>query len=123
MLKNDKEHDVKRQLPEKASDITKSQNVLVQNDSENKSQMHTNAQLEDHIASDVNRHSLGKTFGTPKCQNAPMKVTCSSKRNPPKNLSTICLCSQKLTVPSVKEDQSCTSSTPLAPNRNIIEEQ
>eukprot|EP00957_Ditylum_brightwellii_P036399 2755656-Ditylum_brightwellii.AAC.1 len=49
MLKNDKEHDVNRQRPGKTSDITKSQNVLVQNGSENKSQMPINAQLKDHI--------------------------------------------------------------------------
>eukprot|EP00957_Ditylum_brightwellii_P020951 1579302-Ditylum_brightwellii.AAC.1 len=85
--------------------------------------MPINAQLKDHIALDVNMYSSGKTFGTPECQNAPMKVTCSSKKNPPNDASIICLCSQKLTVLSVKEDQSCTSSMSLTTNRNNIEEQ
>eukprot|EP00957_Ditylum_brightwellii_P097027 7389017-Ditylum_brightwellii.AAC.1 len=72
------------------------------------------AQLKDHVPSDVNRQSLGKVFVAPMCQNAPMKVTCSS---------TNYLCTQKLTVPCVQEDQSCTSSTPLTTNRNNNEEQ
>eukprot|EP00957_Ditylum_brightwellii_P017840 1343366-Ditylum_brightwellii.AAC.1 len=81
------------------------------------------AQLKDPIPSDVNRHSSGQTFVTPMCQNAPIKVMCSSKKNPPIKFSTVCHHTQKLTVPSVKEDQSCTSSMPLTTNRNNNEEQ
>eukprot|EP00957_Ditylum_brightwellii_P182672 13914343-Ditylum_brightwellii.AAC.1 len=67
--------------------------------------MPINAQLEDHIAYDANRHKFGNTFGTPMIQNAPMKVTRSSKKNPPNILSTIYLHSQKQPEPSVKEDR------------------
>eukprot|EP00957_Ditylum_brightwellii_P044095 3345737-Ditylum_brightwellii.AAC.1 len=53
LLKHDKDHDVKMQRPGKESDITKAQNVLVQNDNKNKSLMSSVAQLEDYLPSDV----------------------------------------------------------------------
>eukprot|EP00957_Ditylum_brightwellii_P164378 12514586-Ditylum_brightwellii.AAC.1 len=85
--------------------------------------MSINAQLKDHVPSDVNRHSSGKTFVTPMCQNAPIKVTCSSKNHPPNNLSTVCCHTQKVTVPSAKKDLLCTTSMPLTTNRGNNEEQ
>eukprot|EP00957_Ditylum_brightwellii_P187604 14285551-Ditylum_brightwellii.AAC.1 len=60
ILKHDKEHNINRHRPGKASDTTKSQNVLVQNDSESKSKMPSAAQLKDHVPSDVKSQRPGK---------------------------------------------------------------
>eukprot|EP00957_Ditylum_brightwellii_P105207 8019343-Ditylum_brightwellii.AAC.1 len=80
----------------KASDITKSQNVM--------KGMATNTQFNYHVTSDVNRHLSGKTFVTPMCQNSLTTVTCSSKKRPSIKMSTVFCSTQKATVPSAKED-------------------
>eukprot|EP00957_Ditylum_brightwellii_P169801 12924087-Ditylum_brightwellii.AAC.1 len=85
--------------------------------------MPINAQLKDHVPSDVNRHLLGKTFVSPMCQNAPIKVMCSSKKHPPIKFSTVCHHTQKVTVPSVKGDLLWITLMPLTTNRNNNEEQ
>eukprot|EP00957_Ditylum_brightwellii_P148314 11291686-Ditylum_brightwellii.AAC.1 len=82
-----------------------------------------NAQLKDHVPSDVSRHSSGKAFVTPMCQKSPTTVTCSSKKHPPVKLSIVCRRAHKVTVPSVKEDLLCTILTPLTTNRDNNEEQ
>eukprot|EP00957_Ditylum_brightwellii_P174131 13257910-Ditylum_brightwellii.AAC.1 len=57
--------------------------------------MATNAQLKDHVRSDGNKHSSGKTFVTPMCQKSLTTVTYSSKKHPPIKLSTVCRSTQK----------------------------
>eukprot|EP00957_Ditylum_brightwellii_P127050 9685697-Ditylum_brightwellii.AAC.1 len=57
--------------------------------------MPINAQLKDHVPSDVNRHLSGKTFVIPMCQNSPTTVTCPSKKHPPIKFSTVCPRTQK----------------------------
>eukprot|EP00957_Ditylum_brightwellii_P079572 6050269-Ditylum_brightwellii.AAC.1 len=69
MLKHDKEHDVNRHRPGKASDITNSQNALVQNDNENKLQMLSVAQLKVPMPSDVKSQRPGKASDITKSQN------------------------------------------------------
>eukprot|EP00957_Ditylum_brightwellii_P065105 4938161-Ditylum_brightwellii.AAC.1 len=86
--------------------------------------MPISAQLKDHVTYDGSRHSSGKASGTSMNQNVQLPlVTCSSKKNQPNDLSKSCLCSQKQTMPSVKEDQLCTRSMPHSTHRNNIEEQ
>eukprot|EP00957_Ditylum_brightwellii_P068467 5198151-Ditylum_brightwellii.AAC.1 len=80
--------------------------------------MATNTQLNDHVTSDVNRHSSGKTFVTPMHQNSPTTVMCSSKKHPLIEMSTVCRSPQKVTVPSAKENLLCTTSMPSTTNKD-----
>eukprot|EP00957_Ditylum_brightwellii_P171292 13039665-Ditylum_brightwellii.AAC.1 len=56
------------QRPGKASDNTKAQNVITDNDNKNKSLMHSVAQLKDHVPSDVKSQSREKASDVIKSQ-------------------------------------------------------